>query len=169
MSLAIAHTHTVMQTFHMDIKPGNFIVDDQENLLLIDWEQSGAPATTLAPEADGTWDVNEEGAKLVYTKYVGPERRNMPEGGGQETFNVWNVFPVRQSSCPRATELAEVFALGRTVWMLLSQTDDDLDEVNHPDDVNISWGGNDIPARWIEMTEQCMDRDPNGRPSVVGA
>jgi thiamine kinase-like enzyme len=49
MSLAIAHTHRVMRTFHMDIKPGNLIVDDEENLLLIDWEQSGAPATTLAP------------------------------------------------------------------------------------------------------------------------
>jgi len=49
-----------MHTFHMDIKPGNLIVNDEENLLFIDWEQSGAPATTLAPEADGAWDVNEQ-------------------------------------------------------------------------------------------------------------
>lgn len=142
MSLAIAHTHRAMHTFHMDIKAGNFVVDEEENLLLIDWEQSGAPATTLAPEADGTWDVSEEvmdGAqrvtRLVYTKYAGAERRNMPEGGGQETFNIWNVFPEWQKSCPKALELAEVFALGRTMWMLLSQTVDDFDEVKHPDDV----------------------------------
>lgn len=167
MSLAIVHTHTIMHTFHMDIKPGNFIVDDQEDPLLIDWEQSGAPATTLAPEADGTWDVKQEGTRLVYTKYVGPERRNMPEGGGQETFNIWNVFPVWQASCPRATELAEVFALGRTMWMLFSQVDHDFDEVQHPDDVHITWNGDDIPASWVGMTERCMDRDPNKRPSVV--
>lgn len=79
MSLAVAHAHSVLRTFHMDIKPGNFIVDDEQNLLLIDWEQSGAPATTLAPEADGTWDVKKQVTKRgrrptrqVYTKYTGP-------------------------------------------------------------------------------------------------
>ncbi|CAF9904904.1 MAG: hypothetical protein GOMPHAMPRED_002982 [Gomphillus americanus] len=164
-----------MHTFHMDIKPGNFIVNDEESLLLIDWEQSGAPATTLAPEADGTWDVNEKNTdeerrvtKLIYTKYTGPDRRNMPEGSGQESFNVWNVFPEWQASCPRALELAEVFALGRTMWMLLSQTADDFDDVEHPNDVRISWGNeNNLPLHWITMVEKCMERDPNERPSVV--
>ncbi|KAF7867352.1 hypothetical protein EAF04_005435 [Stromatinia cepivora] len=175
MSLAIAHTHRVMHTFHMDIKPGNFIVDNEESLILIDWEQSGAPATTLAPEADGTWDVDEQdtnggrrATKLVYTKYTGPERRNMPEGSGQESFNVWNVFPGWQASCPRALELAEVFALGRTMWMLLSQTADDFDEVEHPNHVRITWGNeNNLPLHWIRMVEKCMEKDPNERPSVV--
>ncbi|QYS96994.1 Protein kinase domain-containing protein [Trichoderma simmonsii] len=145
MCLAITHTHRVAHTFHMDIKPGNFVIDDQENLILIDWEQSGAPATTLAPEADGTWDVeeqdmNENGSpKLVYTKYTGPERRNMPEGSGRESFSIWNVFPEWQASCPRAVELAEVFALGRTMWMLLSQTANNFDEVEHPNDVQVTW------------------------------
>ncbi|KAI9715013.1 MAG: hypothetical protein M1812_006227 [Candelaria pacifica] len=174
MSLAIAHTHRVMHTFHMDIKPGNFIVDDEENLLLIDWEQSGAPATTLAPEADGTWDVNEQdtiggrATKLIYTKYTGPERRNMPEGSGQESFNVWNVFPEWQASCPKALELAEVFALGRTMWMLLSQTADDFDEVEHPNHVRITWcNENNLPLHWIRMIEKCMKKDSNERPLIV--
>ncbi|KAL2818438.1 hypothetical protein BDW59DRAFT_165511 [Aspergillus cavernicola] len=57
-----------------DIKPGDSLIDDNEHLLLIDWEQSDAPCTTLALEADGTWDVTEQkGADdvphLVYTKY----------------------------------------------------------------------------------------------------
>ncbi|KAJ8127959.1 hypothetical protein O1611_g5676 [Lasiodiplodia mahajangana] len=172
MSLALAHTHGVMHTFHMDIKPGNFLVDDDKSLRLIDWERSGAPASTLAPEADGTWDVaeqettGEEGSKrLVYTKYTGPERRNMPEGGGQESFNIWNVFPEWQASCPRASELAEVFALGRTMWMLLSQTVDCFDEIEHPNDVQVTWGNeSDIPSHWIREVEKCMERDPNERP-----
>lgn len=81
MSMAIAYTNGDMHTYHMDIKPGNFIVNDEEDLFLIDWEQSDSPASTLAPEADGTWDASEQARKLVYTKYTGPERRNMPAGG----------------------------------------------------------------------------------------
>ena len=56
MTSAIAHTHYTAHTFHMDIKPANFLVDDNRNLILIDWEQSAAPLYTLAPEADGSWD-----------------------------------------------------------------------------------------------------------------
>lgn len=80
MAKAIEHTHNEMHTYHMDIKPGNFLIDDSGGLILIDWEQSGAPPTTLAPEADGTWDVSladSTDAHLVFTKYTGPERRNI--------------------------------------------------------------------------------------------
>lgn len=100
MRMAIAHTRSALHAFHMNIKTGNFVVDDEDNVVLIDWEQSGAPTSTLAPEADGTWDVHEDAntTKLVYTKYTGPERRNMLEGSARETFNVWNVFPVWQLS-----------------------------------------------------------------------
>ncbi|KAM0446784.1 hypothetical protein ACHAPV_003748 [Trichoderma viride] len=148
MCLAMTHTHRATHTFHMDIKPGNFIIDDQENLMLIDWEQNGAPATTLAPEADGTWDVEQQDIKdngstrLVYTKYTGPERRNMPQGSGQESFNVWNVFPE---------------------W----QTASNFDEVEHPDDVQVIWTGhNNLPSHWVEIVENCMKVDPNDRPSL---
>lgn len=54
MASAIAHTHFTAHTFHMDIKPANFVVNANKDLILIDWEQSGAPLYTLAPEADGT-------------------------------------------------------------------------------------------------------------------
>ncbi|KFY49726.1 hypothetical protein V495_00485 [Pseudogymnoascus sp. VKM F-4514 (FW-929)] len=95
MAAAVAHTHFVAHTYHMDIKPGNFLLDEDSNLVLIDWEQSDAPVTTAAPEIDGTWDVEEipgEGA-LRYTKYTGPERRNMPlTTPGNSGWNTWNVF-----------------------------------------------------------------------------
>jgi len=42
MASAIAHTHFVAHTFHMDIKPANFVVNANRDLVLIDWEQSGA-------------------------------------------------------------------------------------------------------------------------------
>lgn len=53
MAAAIEHTHLVAHSYHTDIKPGNFLIDNDENLILADWEQSDAPVTTLAPEPDG--------------------------------------------------------------------------------------------------------------------
>ena len=38
MAAAIEHTHLVAHSYHMDVKPANFIIDDDENLILADWE-----------------------------------------------------------------------------------------------------------------------------------
>ncbi|KAI4860724.1 hypothetical protein F4820DRAFT_435967 [Hypoxylon rubiginosum] len=88
MAAAVAHTHRQAKTYHMDIKPGNFLIDEHDNLALGDWEQSDSPATTLAPEADGTWDVERaevdhpvgDRPRLRYTKCDGPPRRNVEDG-----------------------------------------------------------------------------------------
>ena len=39
---AVAYTYIVARIFHMDIKPANFLVNANRNLILIDWEQNGA-------------------------------------------------------------------------------------------------------------------------------
>ncbi|KAI4099306.1 MAG: hypothetical protein L6R37_006018 [Teloschistes peruensis] len=59
MASAITHTNFIAHTFHMDIKPANFLLNTHKDLLLIDGEQSGVALYTLAPEADGSWDVKE--------------------------------------------------------------------------------------------------------------
>lgn len=61
--------------------------------ILVDWEQSGVPLWTLAPEANGDWDVEEisqlgGSSKLVYTRYNGPVRVNLAMGRPK-----LNVFP----------------------------------------------------------------------------
>jgi serine/threonine protein kinase len=176
MAAAIKHTHLIAHSYHMDIKPGNFLIDDDENLILIDWEQSDAPATTLAPEADGSWVVREvfpsatspACSTLKYTKYKGPERRNMDEDvGGGHSWNIWNVFPIWQVKHPRALELAEVFSLGRSMWMLLRQPDMNFDDVEHPTDLITGWmDADDVPMSWREMVDCCMSTDPNQRPEI---
>ena len=65
MVSAILHTHRVAHTYHMDIKPGNMLLDSRKDLILCDWEQYGAPLYTLAPEADGSWDVELEHSKAA--------------------------------------------------------------------------------------------------------
>jgi serine/threonine protein kinase len=137
MAAAVAHTHLVAHTYHMDIKPGNFLLDDDWNLLLIDWEQNDAPVTTVAPEIDGSWDVKlSSDGSLVYSKYTGPERRIMPESTpGGNGWNLWNVYPIWIKQCPKAAELAEVFSLGRCMWMLLRQPDTDFEDIEDTLDI----------------------------------
>lgn len=171
MAAAIAHTHFVAHTYHMDVKPGNFLLDADFHLVLIDWEQSDAPITTAAPEIDGTWDVEEIPAEgmntaLQYTKYTGPERRNMPvTTPGSNGWNVWNVFPVWNEQCPKALELAEVFSLGRSMWMLLRQPDmDAFEDVMSTEEVVEDWGSSeDIPAHWKHVVQNCLKQSPNER------
>jgi len=56
MAAAVKRTRLVAHSYPMDIKPANFLIGDDENLVLIDWEQSDTPATTLLP---GKWDFPE--------------------------------------------------------------------------------------------------------------
>ncbi|KAI1175975.1 kinase-like domain-containing protein [Nemania sp. FL0916] len=170
MAAAVAHTHFVAHTFHMDLKPGNFLLDADSSLVLIDWEQSDAPVTTAAPEIDGTCDVEEIPAgsttTLRYIKYTGPERRNMPiTTPGDNGWNVWNVFLEWSKQCPRALELAEVFSLGRCMWMLLRQPDmDAFEDVTSTEEVVEDWqSSEDIPVHWKQVVQDCLRRDPNER------
>jgi hypothetical protein len=169
MASAIAHTHFTAHTFHMDIKPANFVVNANKDLILIDWEQSGAPLYTLAPEADGTWDVKytRDGTdsaepKLVYEKYRGSHRENLAWGRPK-----WNVFPSWRDSFPRALEAAEVFSLGRSMWMLLEQVAQS--EVEDLDEVIVFWSeaAQDIPDDWRGVVCRCLDPDPNKRITLL--
>jgi hypothetical protein len=90
---------------------GQLLIDINDNLVLCDWEQVDAPPTTLAPEADGTWDMfeasdrgganqaDEDGAsrlQLLYEKYTGPVRQNVDEDlpVGDCSWHSWKVFPL---------------------------------------------------------------------------
>ncbi|KAI4170646.1 MAG: hypothetical protein LQ348_007076 [Seirophora lacunosa] len=171
MASAIAYTHFTGHTFHMDIKLSNFLLETNRNLLLIDWEQSGAALHTLAPEADGSWDVKEVAAgssssatadpavpRLVYDKYDGPYRENLAWGRPK-----WNVFPGWRDTCPRALDAAEVFSLGRCMWMLMDEVTEQ--EIEECDEIVVSWSedADDIPEDWKDVVNRCLAPDPNYR------
>lgn len=174
MVAAAFHAHRIAKTYHMDIKPGNFVADANDNLILCDWEQHDAPATTLAPEADGTWDVTEElprhaeRPRLRYTRYSGGPRRNVGRDIlGDAPWHTWNVFPNWNTEHPWALELAEVFSLGRSMWMLLRQAGGDFEDIEHPDHLITDWDeSEDIPTTWKQIVDRCMSRDPNERPDL---
>ncbi|KAK3935263.1 kinase-like protein [Diplogelasinospora grovesii] len=134
MSLAVEHTHHTAHTYHKDIEPANFLVDDQGNAILIDWEQSVSARYTIAPEADGVWDAAE-------------------------------VVGLASSASPRACEAAEVFSLGRTMWVLLQEVW--VADLYHlgPKEIIVSWDedAKDTPDHWKAVVMRCLHLDPNER------
>ena len=173
MTAAVAHTHLVAHTFHMDIKPTNLVVNNSHSLVLVDWEQHRAPKCTIAPEADGTWDVKEgrfdpsssngPALPLSYQKHT----------GSLEEQNPWNwptrnVFPIWNKTNPRAVEAAEVFSLGRTMWLLLEQYEQDDWDFANATNRPILWDHepDKTPQSWKDIVNRCTDVDPNKRPRL---
>lgn len=158
MASAIVHTHHKANQYHMDIRPSKFLVDSERNIVLIDWEQSGASRCTIAPEADGSYDAETRGAKLqaktIYRVYGGPERANNPH-----SWPRWNVFPIWRNKCPEALEYAEIFSLGRAMWMLVEQVDEGDPAIK----IETCWKALDIPLEWGVVIQRCLEPDPNRR------
>ena len=59
MASALAAIHASHQ-YHTDLIPSNILIDDDKNAILIDWEQSGVSRFFVAPEVNGSWDVETE-------------------------------------------------------------------------------------------------------------
>ena len=100
----------------MDPKPSNILLDDNENLIVTDWEQSGATMCMRVPEINYTMHIKEVKDSsmskiLVYNPYKTPP---IPDAGD-------NLI-IRNHECPKAVEKAEAYALGKTMWMLLART-----------------------------------------------
>ncbi|KAG7112932.1 hypothetical protein HYQ45_017057 [Verticillium longisporum] len=167
MARAVLHTHRIARTYHMDVKPGNILIDQEDGIRLIDWEQSGVSMFTHSKEAtidQEAWeeppsphDDSAQPAKprIVYKPHAGAPRKNLHWG-----YPDWNVFPIWKKTCPRAAELAEVFSLGRVMWMLMEQ----LEQSPNP----TVWTARsaDVPQNSKDIINQCMELDPNARPDL---
>ncbi|KAH7368758.1 kinase-like domain-containing protein [Plectosphaerella cucumerina] len=162
MAAGLLHTHRVGGTYHMDVKPGNTLIDDDDETRLIDWEQSGVSMFTHSKEvtidqaAEETGEPDANGRRrIVYIPREDQTRVNLPWG-----YPKWNVFPEWHETCPRAAELAEVFSLGRVMWMLFERLE------QNPDPTVWTERSQDIPSSWIDMSNRCQQKDPNDRPEL---
>ena len=114
----------------------------------------------LAPEADGNLDVEERDGLLDYRLYIRPFPQYVPSGWPQR-----NVFKIWMNTCPRAVEKAEVFSLGKTMWMLLEGVSGVEAAALLMED--IYWTRDNILDKWKVMVSKCTNWDPNERPGLL--
>lgn len=165
----IYHAHTEGFSWHQDLKPPNIILDDEENIIIIDWEQGIGGTNTFisAPETYRDVDAHYlqgEGSKILYTRYEGPPRINNTIGTPH-----WDVFPAWSVHCRKAVELVEVFSLGATMFLILEQVA--LEKVPGLEDYStakMAWShaSSDIPQAWKETVNVCTRENPNERISM---
>ncbi len=175
MISAIAHTHFTTHTFHMNIKSINFVLDSNQNLILINWEQSETSLYTLALEVNDSWDVKETKveslssddadsavSKLVYKRYIDHYQENLAWNRSK-----WNVYSFWSEFYSRVLMTAEVFSLDRTMWMLLQQVTQS--KVENLDEVVVYWSKNtrNISNDWKIMMNRCLDLDLNKRIELM--
>ena len=168
LASVLYHVHSVARSWHQDLKPPNMLLDDADNILVIDWEKCGANSFILAPEANGEFDVEadteetEGRRKLRYKAYNGPERVSDPIAVPK-----WNVFPVWNEKYPEAVELAEIYSLGKTTWLILEQVSTGHGGEDYSSEV-VQWSewSEDIPQSWKDIVDRCIKADPNERTRV---
>lgn len=158
----ILHTHRVAKTFHMDMKPANVLIEDDDTARIIDWQQQGMCRATHPPEA--TLGFNPKIQKIVDKMRLDqngqpiviftPQPGTWPEEGLRDAYVRWKA---ENSS---GLEAAELFMTARTFWHVLEQRGETTDP--------IIWSKEsmDIPESWREVVEACLVEDPAKRPAL---
>lgn len=162
----ILHTHRVAKTFHMDLKPANVVVEDDDTVRIIDWEQQGMCRATHPPEA--TLGKNPKIQKIVDKMRLDqngqpiviftPPEGTWPEEGLRDAYARW------KAENSRGIEAAELFMMAKTFWYLLEQKEEPEEGTTDP--TVWSQQSMDIPKSWKEAVEACLVEDPAKRPTL---
>lgn len=158
----LLHTHRVAKTFHMDMKPANVLIEDDDTVRMIDWQQQGMCRATHPPEA--TLGFNPKIQKIVDKMRLDrngqpvviftPKPGTWPEEGLRDAYVRW------KAENSRGIEAAELFMTARTFWHVLEQREETIDpSIWSKESV-------DIPKSWREMVEACLIEDPARRPAL---
>lgn len=162
MAEGIRHTHRAGNTFHMDMKPANVLLEDDDTARIIDWQQQGMFRGTHPP-SEATLLANPKIRRIVDKMRLGPDGQPLviftpqagtwSEAGLREAYTQWKI-----ENSP-GIEAAEVYMLGRTMWMVLEQ----VPEAVAAGTQHTAWTSPDVPASWREAVMRCLEFDPTQR------
>lgn len=165
ISKGILHTHRVAKTFHMDMKPSNILVEDDDTVRIIDWQQNGMCRAMHPPEA--TLGFNPKIQKIVDKMRLDqngqpfviftPQPGTWPEEGLRDAFVKW------KAENSRGIEAAELFMVARTFWHVLEQREETTDPTIWSEE------SRDIPENWRETVQDCLNENPAERPTLETA
>jgi serine/threonine protein kinase len=165
MALAVSHTHFEANAYHMGFKLSNFLMNDRKDLVLIDWEQSGASPSILAPEANGCWDV-----EIVRNSHASDEESDSTKpvllykkSHPQKTYGAG-----RSGLCP---QFGGTSAQKLLKWQRFSVLDErggcqqQVDDSEGEDLTMIEWhiSASEVPESWKAVLSRCVEVDPNKR------
>lgn len=174
MAEGLFHVHRTARSFHMDMKPGNVLIEDDGTPRIIDWQQQGLCRATHPPEAtlgvhpkiqkiEDRMRADQHGQPLVVFT---PRPGTWPEEGLREAYLSW------QAENPTGIEAAEVFMLGRTMWHLLEQQQQQQQQgVGETSGATTIWTDRsveDIPMDWKDAVMWCLAVEPARRPRLEG-
>lgn len=155
---------------YVDIKPDNFLVDEDETrLILADFSDEGCTSWTSSPELFHGRLLNTTSTvdgKAVLT-YTSPEPAN--------TTPVPRLFSFPDIWPDEACEKAMVYSVGRTLWMIWEAIPvDRFTMVNFrsgdgfdPMCTVFTESTDSIPQEMKDLVLSCVNEDPNERPTLA--
>lgn len=167
MAEGILHTHRAATTFHLDMKPGNVLLEDDDTVRIIDWQQQGMCRATHPP-SEATLLAGPKIRRIVDKLRPGPDGQprvvfaprpgTWPESGLREAYVAW------KAEDPAAVEAAEVYMLGRTMWMALEQVAESVAAATKL----TAWTNKsaDIPIAWKQAVMRCLEFEPAQRSTL---
>lgn len=78
------------------------------------------------------------------------------------------VYRLWQLECRRALEAAEVYSIGRSLWVIFEQSEDVWTYDRRQREANeIAWTqrSESVPEVWKDFVSRCTSLDPNKRPT----
>ncbi|KAL1874554.1 hypothetical protein Daus18300_003573 [Diaporthe australafricana] len=139
----------------MDMKPANVLVENDDTVRIIDWQQQGMCRATHPPEATqkivDKMRLDQNGQPIVIFT---PQPGTWPQEGLRDAYVRW------KAENSRGLEAAELFMTARAFWYVLEQREETVDPA--------IWSKEsmDIPESWKAMVEDCLSEDPAKRPAL---
>ncbi|KAF8242079.1 hypothetical protein K440DRAFT_640191 [Wilcoxina mikolae CBS 423.85] len=109
LASVLHHLLYIANFIYNDIKPDNFVIDSEENLILIDFSIDGSTAWTCPPEVFHGYAL-ASGETADSFRYVPPAEKNTSQ---RPKFD-----GVPRGWPKEAKDKALVFGVGRSLWMM---------------------------------------------------